>query len=182
MEESSRVPLIIYDPRIETAGKGLRCARRTGNIDLAPTIMELAGVEKPDGMDGQTLLPLLKEPTKGGHEELALMNTFPPAPTTSLSVVSGRYKYTYWWFENDEMKAAEELFDLKNDPYELTNLAVQKESAKTLEAMREKYDQRLAHWKKEVVNPKSYKRYATLFDRKIPMSEKAPLLKRAKRK
>lgn len=182
MEESSRVPLMIYDPRRETAGKGLRCSRLTGNIDFAPTIMELAGVEKPEGMDGRTLLPLLKDPTKGGHEELALMNTFPPAPTTSLSVISGDYKYTYWWFKDEKMKAAEELFNLKNDPYELTNLAVQKESSATLERMRGRYDQRLAHWKKELVNSKSYGRYVTLFDRKIPMSEKKPLLKKPRRK
>lgn len=182
MEESSRVPLIIFDPRSDTAGKETRCARLTGNIDFAPTIMDLAGVDKPEGMDGKTLLPLLKDPTQGGHDELALMNTFPPAPTTSLSVVSGHYKYTYWWFENQEMKAAEELFDLSNDPHELTNLAGQKESGKVLEMMRKKYDQRLAHWEKEVVNPKSYQRYVTLFDRTIPMSEKTPLLKRGRQR
>lgn len=181
MEESSRVPLIILDPRKASAGKGLRCRRLTGNIDFAPTLLELAGLEPVDGMDGRSLVPLLEDPSRGGHEELALMNTFPPAPTTSLTVVSGDFKYTYWWFENDEMKACEELFDLKRDPYELTNLAGDEGSAEVLEDMRRKYDKRLSHWKAEMVNEKSYGSYVTLFDREVPMSDKAPLLKRARR-
>lgn len=181
MEESSRVPLIIFDPRKATAGQGLRCRRLTGNIDFAPTLLELAGLEPVDGMDGRSLVPLLEDPEKGGHEELPLMNTFPPAPTTSLSVVSGDFKYTYWWFEDDKMKACEELFDLKRDPYELTNLAGDEGSAEVLADMRRKYDKRLGHWKAEMVNQKSYGRYLTLFDRKVPMSDKAPLLKHARR-
>ena len=181
MEESSRVPLMIYDPRSETAGKGLRCDRLTGNIDFASTIMDLAGVENPKGMDGRSLLPLLKDPTKGGHEELALMNTFPPAPTTSLSIVSGRYKYTYWWFEDEKMKACEELFDLQRDPYELTNLAGDQASAPALEGMRAKYDAQLAHWKKEMINEKTYGKYGTLFDRSLSMSHKFKLLGSSKR-
>ena len=182
MEESSRVPLIIHDPRGKNAGKGLRCARLTGNIDFAPTLMALAGVEPPEGMDGKSLVPLLENPEKGGHESLALINVFPPAATTSLSIVAGDHKYTYWWFENETMKASEELFDLRTDPFELTNLADGVESEGVLEEMRRKYDDRLKHWKAEMVNEKSYRRYVTLFDRKIPMSGKKKLLKSPRRR
>ncbi len=52
-EEASRVPLIIYDPRHPNSGKKLRCKALTGNVDFAPTILELAGVKAPDGMDIQ---------------------------------------------------------------------------------------------------------------------------------
>ena len=54
MEESSRVPLMIFDPRSKTAGKGRRCGKLTGNIDFAPTILEMAGVKIPKNVDGKS--------------------------------------------------------------------------------------------------------------------------------
>jgi arylsulfatase A-like enzyme len=97
-------------------------------------------------------------------------------------VVAGDYKYTYWWFENDEMKATEELFDLGRDPFELTNLAGMKGSAKVLAEMRDKYDARVKHWNTEAVNLESYGRYGTLFDRRLPMAMKKKFLRGKGRK
>jgi len=182
MEESSRVPLIIFDPRVESSGKKLRCDRLTGNIDFAPTILELAGLEATENMDGKSLLPLLENSKEGGHETLALMNTYPPAPTTCMSIVSGPFKYTYWWFENDEMKPTEELFNLKNDPLELTNLVQAPKHKKRLEIMRKKYDFQLKHWKKEAVKGNGYQKYVTLFDRYLDVVEKAKMLSSRDRK
>jgi arylsulfatase A-like enzyme len=176
MEESSRVPLIIFDPRVKSSGKKLRCDRLTGNIDFAPTILELAGLEATENMDGISLLPLLENPRIGGHGSLALINTFPPAPTTCMSIVSGPFKYTYWWFENDEMKPTEELFNLKNDPLELTNLVQVPEHKKKLGMMRKNYDVQLKHWKKEAVKGNGYQKYITLFDRHLEVAEKANIL------
>ena len=172
MEESSRVPLIIFDPRCESAGKKIRCRQLTGNIDFAPTILELAGLDQVDGADGVSLLPLLEEPKKEVRSHLALMNTFPPAPTTSLSIVTKNHKYTYWWYEDEEMKPAEELFNLKEDPLELTNLTTLADQGSILKKMRETYDEQMAHWKKEAVKGKGYQKYITLFDRHIPISKK----------
>jgi arylsulfatase A-like enzyme len=172
MEESSRVPLMIFDPRCENAGKKIRCQQLTGNIDFAATILELAGLESFENMDGQSLVPILKKPEEGGHERMAIMNTYPHPATTSLSIVSGEFKYTYWWFENDEMKATEELFNLKDDPGELTNLSGSEIDQKSLEAMRVKYDEQLKHWKDEGVKNPRYQRYVTLFDRHISKAEK----------
>jgi arylsulfatase A-like enzyme len=183
MEESSRVPLIIYDPRSTSAGKKIRCQQLTGNIDFAATILELAGLKSLENMDGQSLLPLLTEPDKGGHQTLALMNTFPPAPTTCMSIVSGPYKYTYWWYEDKTMKPAEELFHLGDDPMELTNLAVMAGQKSVLGDMRAKYDEQLKHWKTEAVKGNGYQRYITLFDRHLQASGKAKVesLKGAKK-
>jgi arylsulfatase A-like enzyme len=104
------------------------------------------------------------------------MNTYPPAPTTCMSVVSGPFKYTYWWFENNEMKPTEELFNLKNDPLELTNLVQLPEHRKQLEALRAKYDTQLQHWKKEAVKRNGYQKYITLFDRHLNAREKEKAL------
>jgi len=172
MEESSRVPLMIFDPRSETAGKGLRCGMLTGNIDFASTILELAGLPVPNNMDGKSLVSLIKDPTMGGHEQLALMNTYGPDPTKSLSVVTRKYKYTFWWYQGKGMTPSEDLFDLAKDPHELVNLAKNPEYAPLLEKMRKNYDQQHMHLKEQSVDYNGYPRYRTLFDRNLPADQK----------
>ena len=172
MEESSRVPLIIFDPRSKNAGKEIRCGELTGNIDFAPTILELAGVEQVEGADGKSLLSLLEDPEKEIHPHLALMNTYGAEPTTSLSIVTKELKYTYWWYEGKGMKPVEEFFNLKDDPKELTNLAPLDGEAEKLVTLRKTYDAQLTHWKNELEKGKGYERYVTLFDRHLPDSDK----------
>ncbi|MEN8694903.1 MAG: sulfatase [Akkermansiaceae bacterium] len=178
MEESSRVPLIIYDPRSESAGKIIRCKQLTGSIDFAPTILKLAGLEAIAGMDGTSLLPLLVKPEKEVRSHLALMNTFPPAATTCMSIVTKDLKYTYWWYEGDGMKPVEELFNLKNDPLELTNLAALEDQADILKEMQQKYDAQLEHWKDQHVPDKGYEKYVKRFDRHLALSQKGDLLEK----
>ncbi|EAQ81613.1 sulfatase family protein [Blastopirellula marina] len=170
MEESSRVPLIIYDPRSPLNGKHLRCDQLTGNIDFAPTILELAGLPIPANMDGTSLLPLLQDPKTGGHDQLAFINVYGPLPTHSLSCLTPQYKYTYWWYADDQMKPVEELFDTKNDPLELTNLADKPTSQPVLQEMRTRYDQELAKWTRQAVDYNDYQRYGTLFRRALTSS------------
>ncbi|TWT46340.1 Arylsulfatase [Thalassoglobus neptunius] len=172
MEESSRVPLLIYHPQSPLNGKQVRCDRLTGNIDFAPTILELAGIPIPSNMDGKSLLGLLENPDEGGHEQLSFINVYGPLPTHSLSCLTQQYKYTYWWYGDDEMEPAEELFDTQNDPLELRNLAASTESTATLEMMRSKYDQQLEHWKNHAVDYNDYQRFGELFDRHISIDDK----------
>lgn len=172
MEESSRVPLMIYDPRSPLNGKQVRCTQLTGNIDFAPTMLELAGLPVPSNMDGKSLLGLLQDPTMGGHEQLAFINVWGPLATKSLTCLTKQYKYTYWWYGDENVAPAEELFDNSNDPLELTNLAQSADSQTTLETMQARYDQELAKWKEQAVDYNDYQRFSTLFDRNIPLAEK----------
>ena len=172
MEESSRVPLMIYDPRSPINGKQMRCDRLTGNIDFAPTMLELAGLTIPANMDGKSLLGLLKDPTQGGHEQMSFINVYGPIPTHSLTCLTDQFKYTYWWYGDKKMRPVEELFDTKNDPLELTNLATSSGSAVALGTMRQRYDRELEKWKSQAVDYNDYQRYGTLFDRNVPLSEK----------
>ena len=172
MEESSRVPMMIYDPRSPLNGKQIRCDRLTGNIDVAPTLLEIAGVPIPENVDGKSLMGLLQDPTQGGHDQLALMNTYGPIATHSLSCVTRDYKYTYWWYGDDTMEPTEELFDLKNDPLELKNLAGSSEGTTALLEMRARYDNEEADWKQDAVDYNNYKPYGTLFDRNVPLADK----------
>lgn len=173
MEESSRVPLMIFDPRSPLNGKQLRCQQLTGNIDFAPTMLELAGLPVPKNMDGRSLLSLLQDPDQGGHDQMAFINVYGPSPTTSLSVLTNRYKYTYWWYGDATMKPTEELWDLQEDPLELDNLASKSERAADLEAMRDAYSEELAKWKSKAVDYNDYKKYSELFDRNIPWQQKS---------
>ena len=56
MEESSRVPLMIYDPHSKSTGKKLRTQSLTGNIDFAPTIRRLLGLSPKSAHTGRAML------------------------------------------------------------------------------------------------------------------------------
>jgi arylsulfatase A-like enzyme len=123
-------------------------------------------------MDGKSLLGLLQEPDQGGHDQMAFINVYGPLPTHSLTCLTKQYKYTYWWYGDDKMEPVEELFDIENDPLELTNLATSPDSIATLQEMRKRYDQELAKWQRQAVDYNDYQRYGVLFDRGVPLSEK----------
>lgn len=173
MEESSRAPLIIFDPRSTTVGRKLRSQKLTANIDFAPTILALAGATIPKEMDGKSLLTLIENPTKGGHEQISFINRWGAIPTHSLSCITQQYKYTYWWYEDTQIKATEELYDIKNDKYELTNLAKSEEHTELLKTMRNRYDVELERWKSMAVQYNDYNLYNELFDRNYTTKQKA---------
>lgn len=178
-EEASRVPLIVYDPRHPNSGRGLRCRALTGNIDIAPTILELAGLPAPASMDGADLMRLYENPQLSLHESLALINVCnqsgPPA-THAMAVVTQSWKYIYWPYAAHGFEPTEELYHLANDPLELTNHALATEHQETLGTMREVYDRHMGAWKSQAVAYHNYQRYGVLFDRHTPWSEKRALL------
>lgn len=183
MEESSRVPLMIYDPRTPSAGKKWRSKALTGNIDFAPTIFELAGLEIPANMDGVSLLPLLQADKKEVRDTLMLMNAWWTESCTAMSIVTNdMMKYTYWWYGNSEMEPTEELFDLKNDPLELKSFTKDPKYESHLKHMRSLYDKQLEHFKDQAVPYNDYQRFGILFDRNIPLTEKEPKMKKQRNK
>ena len=176
MEESSRVPLMIYDPRSPTSGKKLRSRALTGNIDFAPTMLELAGLPVPENMDGVSLLPLLEDPAQDVRESLALINVWGAQPTHSLTALTKDWKYTYWWYAGDGMEPVEELFCTARDPLEMRALSGLPQYAGDLETMRGIYDVLLGHWKQNAVPYNDYQRFGTLFDRTISWEDKQSFL------
>jgi arylsulfatase A-like enzyme len=171
-EESSRVPLIIYDPRHANSGKELRCAALTGNVDFAPTILELAGVKAPEGMDGKSLRPLYDDPKRKIREALPLINVWGPARVHSLAVVTREMKYIYWPWAGEGFEASEEMYHTGDDPLEMTNLAPSDGYAGKLKAMRGIYDRYVAQWKKEAVAYHNYKSFGIFFDRSATWEER----------
>ena len=163
-EEASKVPLIIYDPRHKSSGKNLRCDSLTGAIDIAPTLLDFAGVTAPEGIDGRSLRPLLDDPKARLHDAVTLMNVWGPAPVHSLAVVTQDHKYIYWPYSKGDLKPAEELYHLAKDPLELRNLASRQGGA--LAALHAVYDEALQHWKDHAVDYHGYAPFGKTFTRK----------------
>jgi len=130
-ENSARVPLIIYDPRLKVAATGPRKSspRTVELIDLHPTLADLAGLSAPSELTGKSLRPLLQNP-EAAWDKPALTQVSRGTPTATgqkaknraamgYSLRTERYRYTLW----DDGKGGEQLFDYKTDPDELVNLA-----------------------------------------------------------
>lgn len=134
-EESIRVPLIVHDPRPgrETGASDLIAL----NVDIAPTILKLAGVQAPETMQGQDLVTLAAG-EGSPREDFFYEHTFMGSPGIPKveGVVSRGMKYMKF-IEHDY----EELYDLRKDPHETTNLASDPEAAATLEQMRARYEE-----------------------------------------
>jgi N-acetylglucosamine-6-sulfatase len=135
-EESIRNPLLLRYPPLVPAG-----ARPTGlttTVDLAPTILELAGAPVGPHIQGRSLLPLLAGRATGWRESLLVEfytyeNPFPHLVDMDYRAVrTERYKYVHWM----QHPAWDELYDLTADSFETRNLARAPELAAERGALR----------------------------------------------
>lgn len=170
-EEPSRTPMIAYDPRAKSHGKKNRVAGVTSNLDIAPTVFELANIPIPKKVDGKSLLPFIAEPKSKTQDAVMLINAWGSAPTHSLAVVTDSYKYIYWPYANG-MEAAEELYSLENDQYEMVNLVNNPEYKAQLRLMRTQYDAAVKKWQNETVSTGNYPEFGRLYDRSLTWQEK----------
>ena len=164
-EESSRVPLIVFDPRHANSGEQLRCDALTGNVDFAPTILALAGIEIPDNMNGRSLLPLYDDPTSSIHETLPLINVWGPEACHSLAVVTRDWKYVYWPFAEGDIEPTEELYNTRDDPLELTNMIADDTATAMRNRMRLLYDDAVGAWDRDAVDYHNYREFGAIFER-----------------
>jgi arylsulfatase A-like enzyme len=136
-EVSIRVPLVVYDPRLPSDRRGKRCDQTVLSIDLAPTMLAMAGVKTPAKMQGETLLPLMRGQQPPWRTEFFYEHLFRNAGIPrSEAVRDQRYKYIRFI---DSKPLYEELYDLSTDPDEAHNLAGRPEHAETLQRMRQKW-------------------------------------------
>lgn len=131
-EESVRVPLLARCPELFEGGQVL--VKMVQNVDVAPTILSFAGLDKPAEMVGASFIPLLEGATIPWRDrvfyEYYWEFDFPQTPTMH-GVRTDRYKYIRYhgiWDTN-------EFYDLKEDPYEKRNLIAEPEMQETIKAL-----------------------------------------------
>lgn len=140
-EESIRVPLIIRDPRLPASTRGRR-SQMALNIDVAPTILAMAGVPVPATMQGVDLQPVLRDPKAEGREDWYYEHVYTTPPSRRPipkceGVRTNRWKYTRY----TENTPLEQLFDLAADPHEEADLAKDPAHAETMVKLRARCDE-----------------------------------------
>ena len=118
-EASIRVPMLMQCPDLFKGGTVVD--RVVANIDIAPTILEVAGVARPPHMDGRSFVPVAQGKNIPWREHFLYVyyweKNYPQSPTV-FSLRGDRYKYITYYGLWD----ADELYDLKSDPNESKNL------------------------------------------------------------
>lgn len=132
-EASIRVPMIAYGPGVIAGNR--RCREMVTNLDIAPTVLEAAGLSVPASIQGRSFLPLLEDRKTEWRDDFLYEyfweRSFPQTPTV-LGVRTDRYKLMAYHGVWDKY----ELYDLAEDPNEMNNLLgayVQKNDAGTLD-------------------------------------------------
>lgn len=118
-EGSARVPLIVYAPEHFGLAKGKVIHEAATLADIMPTLLDLAGVDIPDSVDGQSLAPLLKKEPADWKRPFIHAEHAEIEPDLGWHMLSdGKLKYI-WLSQSGE----EQLFDLTTDPQELRDLS-----------------------------------------------------------
>lgn len=129
-EYDARVPMFVATPGMNAAGK--RTDAIVEELDLFPTLVDVCGLPVPEGLDGQSLTPLFKNPAATikssamtQHPRPAYYDREPTGvpQTMGYSVRTDGYRYTEWRDWKTGATVARELYDHRGDPTELRNLA-----------------------------------------------------------
>ena len=119
-EPSIRVPLMMHCP--DLLSKGRVVSEIAANIDIAPTVLDAAGVKVDRSLHGRSLLPLAKgDPVENWRTELLyeyFWERWAPSTPTLHALITPRWKYVRAYGLWD----VHELYDLQTDPHELNNL------------------------------------------------------------
>lgn len=131
-ELDASVPLIVATPK--TKQPGVKTDALAELLDLYPTLAELCGLPKPQGVEGTSLVPMIEDPhasvKKAAYTQHPRPAYFKDAPEVmGRSVRTVRYRYTEWRdFKTGELVASE-LYDHKRDPLETVNVAADSANA-----------------------------------------------------
>ncbi|MGE9291341.1 MAG: sulfatase-like hydrolase/transferase [Puniceicoccales bacterium] len=123
-ESSIRIPAFLYGPGFMSGGER---EEMVSLVDLPPTILEAAGIQVPESMQGASLGPALRRDSTGGHQLAYVEYDHPKA--TGRAIRTPRWKYAVETEERvsgecgcgDEYREAF-LYDLEADPWELENV------------------------------------------------------------
>ena len=135
-EETARIPMIVRYPTLVTAGS--RPTDLVLSIDLAPTVLDLAGAASGSPLHGRSLVPLFRGETADWRRSILIEyfsdTVFPRIRSMGyLAVRTERHKFIQYV----ELQEMDELYDLASDPFEMHNVIDLPESAEVVAAMRD---------------------------------------------
>ena len=137
-EPSIRVPLLLRFPsRVKSAQVNSR--EMILNIDVAPTVLELAGVPVPPWMQGRSFLPLLEEKQTAWRDAFLYEYYEYPAEhcaPKNRGIRTEEWKLIHFWEQPEDW----ELYDLRNDPDEMNNLFRQREQQARVRELRSRME------------------------------------------
>lgn len=142
-EPSIRVPLIAYGPGV--LGEPRVVEEVVANLDIAPTMLALAGLDAPAGYDGASLLRLMREGADPAWSNEFVYEyfwdwAFPQTPTT-FALRTDQYKFITYHGVWD----LDELYDIKTDPEETTNLIYSPDHQDIVDKMRARLSAKLVN-------------------------------------
>jgi len=140
-EESIRVPFFVFDSR--NVKKKSTCTEMVLNIDVAPTVLDIAGVPIPKTFEGKSIVPLLNHPEHAFRDEIFAEHHYAHGKLEShieRSECLRTKDWKYIRYVDQQGKNAEELYYLEFDPYEMNDLSENSDSKDKLNDMRERYD------------------------------------------
>jgi arylsulfatase A-like enzyme len=132
-DESLRVPLIIYDPRLPKNKRNRVVDPMALNLDITSTILDVCGVDIPSKYQGRSLVPILNRsiPNRWREDVYCEHHAGNASIPKWYGVRGQRYTYANYYEYNTEL-----LYDLETDPTQLTDLAQDPEYQAVLSKMR----------------------------------------------
>lgn len=152
-EPSVRIPLVIYDPRIDASSKVDKNDDLVALVDIAPTLLDLTGTPVPEEYQGYSLKPLMQGEQVEWRQEIFLENmmTIQNYPRME-GVRTHQWKYIGYFDKkkdqlyanmsvasiNGEQPIYEELYNLVTDPDEIHNVIAAPANARIVQQLRDK--------------------------------------------
>jgi len=151
-EMDTNAPLMFSVPWME---KGLKTKSLAEFVDIYPTLCDLAGLEKPNHLEGQSLVPVLKDPEAEVNK--VAMSQYPRGKSLGYdrkneimgySIRTENYRFTRWQkYENPEEVVAIELYDHSESKTADKNLAANKKYSNKIEELNQLMDDELSKYK-----------------------------------
>jgi iduronate 2-sulfatase len=121
-EQAAHLPLIVAAPGVKI---GARSAALVENVDIYPTLCELAGLPAPQGLEGASFAPVLRDPALPTKE--SIIHVYPRGELLGRAIRTARYRLVEWKKPGAAAETAVfELYDYETDPAETKNLASDK--------------------------------------------------------
>ena len=150
-EASAKAPMIVYDPRVAGQGGVTRKKGLISHVDIAPTLLDIAGVAIPENYAGVSFMPIVRGEEEKIHETVYGENNFDnfyPLPSEvdnpesyqsirSRFVRTPEYKFIRY---HETQPLVEELYRISDDPLEANNLIGEPAYSDIADDMRSRLD------------------------------------------